>query len=290
MNNDSSATGQPLLIESVEPEDQAQGYVLLPVTNQQWKGFVKSLLGSPQTITKTLRGTYEIDRSDIRNLYQLIDQRISQQNGGVLAQFSATIKFSDNSSVELNSIEDFLSYNEVSAIISKSVHLTWDYVLRFQDKEFHEKQRIQVSFLTDTSIMIDEVEFNSASFLAPSKPLGNGIRLRVEHTARSWGTDITTLLSNHINSLFIEQSKLKMFLLKQSGPCSLISMAFFLLAIVVSCINQTHRFAATRQHDLQLATNSLKTAQVNASTLNFIANTLARVPGSNFFLEPLLFY
>jgi hypothetical protein len=40
-------------------------------------------------------------------------QRVSQQNDGVLIQFKSKIVYSDNSSVELTSIDELLTYNEI---------------------------------------------------------------------------------------------------------------------------------------------------------------------------------
>ena len=133
---------RPKQITSVE-----EGFVVLPMTGDQFKEFVKSLLGNPQTISKNFAGSFDIEPADVRNLYHLILQRITQQNDGILASFSGKFVFSDDSTVELNSIEELLTYNEVRPITSRALHLTWSFMVRFQDKKTPEKQRIQISFI-----------------------------------------------------------------------------------------------------------------------------------------------
>src|SRR5215208_6114160 len=108
----SNQPNEPKEIQLKPAEQVEAGYVMLPYDEAQFKDFIKSLLGSPQTVGKTIRGIFEIEMNDIRNLYQLILQRVTQQNDGILAQFKAKIVFSDNSSVEINNIEELLTYNE----------------------------------------------------------------------------------------------------------------------------------------------------------------------------------
>lgn len=53
-------------------EQTEEGYVVLPFNEDGFRDFIKSLLGSPQTIGKSIYGAFEIEVADIRNLHQLI--------------------------------------------------------------------------------------------------------------------------------------------------------------------------------------------------------------------------
>lgn len=64
-----------------EIHDTQKGYLALPFDQDQFQEFVKGLLGKPQTITKRIRGNFEISLKDLQNFHDLIEQRISQQNG-----------------------------------------------------------------------------------------------------------------------------------------------------------------------------------------------------------------
>ena len=66
----------------VSKEHAEEGYVVLPVGERQFGDFIKSLLGSPQTISNTIEGAFEIDANSVKSLHSLLIQRISQQNGG----------------------------------------------------------------------------------------------------------------------------------------------------------------------------------------------------------------
>lgn len=186
-----------------------QGYVVLPFNQDQFKQFITGLLGSPQSITKQISGSFNFDISDINNLYQLLLQRITQQNNGMLAKFSAVIVFSDNSLVEINSLPELLSYNETRPIVSDDIHLSWDYLIHFPDKPTPERQRIQISILTayegKSQKLLDDLKVKWKGY-------GAGvINFRIEYTARTWGTDIEALLTNHIKASLTEPSRIRKF-------------------------------------------------------------------------------
>jgi hypothetical protein len=122
--------------------------VMLPCEPDQFRDFIAGLLGKPQTIDQLIDGQYEIKKSDIENLYHLLDQRVSTQSAGTLVQFSVRILYDDNSSVLLNSLADFASYNEVKPLVSVGVSLSWTFLIHFYNKKFPEKQQIDISFLT----------------------------------------------------------------------------------------------------------------------------------------------
>jgi hypothetical protein len=180
--------------------------VVLPCSQQHFKEFVSGLLGKPQTIERRFFGWYEISKNDLINIYHLVDQRVFQQNGGTLLQFSVKIVYQDQSSVLINSLQDFEVYAEIRPLISVSAHLSWTYLIQFQDKQYPEKQQIELSYITGLSEMdlrnfeIDSEEDVIGSL--PSKSSENGeFRLRINHTARSWGVDIEALISAHIRTL-----------------------------------------------------------------------------------------
>lgn len=226
-----------------------EGYVTLPYGKEEFRSFIKSLLGSPQSISKTFRGSFDFDFNDIRNLYSLLFQRVSQQNEGVLASFNAKIAFSDNSAVEINSVEELLTYNEVKPITSKAIYLTWDFVVRFQDKDSPEKQRIQIAVISSgENIPTFDEHFASLRYFALVQ--GGIINFRIEHTARTWGADIEALLTNHIKSLLREPNPIKEFIRKNSSG---LSIALFIILIVVTLLSgffATQQFANLRTEEL----------------------------------------
>ncbi|MEK6880238.1 MAG: hypothetical protein AABY22_11545, partial [Nanoarchaeota archaeon] len=75
--------------------------VLKGDANYDLAGFIRSILGKPQTINKIHLGSFDINLSNLTDIYQLLDQRIMQQNDAKFIQFKTRIIFSDNSSILL---------------------------------------------------------------------------------------------------------------------------------------------------------------------------------------------
>jgi hypothetical protein len=201
--------------------------VLLPCTPETFADFVAGLLGAPQTIERRLFNPFELDLAGVESLYHLLDQRVKQQNQASLLQFTAKIYFSDSSSVLLASLKDLLHYNEVRSVVSNGVHLTWAYLIQFPDRQAPEKQQIDVTFraLPDEEDVSDDF-----AVLRPMVVIRTAtIVVRIAHTARSWGVDIESLLTNHLQSLLVDESPLRRSAAKHSGKATL---AVFLLSFL----------------------------------------------------------
>ena len=106
---------------SALPPDRPDYAVLLPCTPDEFREFLSGLLGKPQTIEKSIYGVFEVPHDAVANTFHLVDQRIDQQNEATLIQFTVWIEYDDNSSVLLNSLQDFLTYSEVRPIASVGV-------------------------------------------------------------------------------------------------------------------------------------------------------------------------
>ncbi len=215
--------------------DERMGEVALPFNRDQFSNFLVSLLGKPQTITKRFEGKFEIELDNLISLYEILNQRIYQQNGGRLIQFRATVYYSDNSSVTLNGFEHLVHYNEPHPLVAEAVHLTWQFVVKFQDKDIFEKQEINVSFITpsDTPRRFD---FDDDPFFMLG---GQGhITLRINHTARTWGADIEALLSKHLEALMEKENRIPKFLRSNKDELvSLFRILLMFLTIIVVVIN-----------------------------------------------------
>jgi len=124
--------------------------IALPCEPEDFANFIGSLLGKPQTIVNSERGSFEIRKEDIVNSYHLLVQRVQQQNEGQLLQFTVRLVFNDNSSVLLNSIDDFITYAEVRPVFPTQAHLSWAFIVRFRDRQHPEKQDIDLSFLPES--------------------------------------------------------------------------------------------------------------------------------------------
>lgn len=207
--------------------------LVLPFTKIEFGQFVSSLLGKPQTIEKSFSGRFEITSEDIENTFLLVDQRVKQQNVATLVQFMVKIVYDDNSSVSLNSIEDFRHYREIKPHVSVAAHLNWTYLIRFQDKEVPEKQQIEMSISTSHASESIEVDTGYVRVWHPVYYyFGEHIHIRISHTARTWGVDIESLLTNHIKSLMRKQNRLERLICKYNWLIGLLlGVVFFGLTV-----------------------------------------------------------
>ncbi|WP_157038814.1 hypothetical protein [Rhodopseudomonas palustris] len=208
--------------EIISPIDPERAAVVLPCEPHQFREFISGLLGKPQVIDRTISGPFCVAKSDIEDLFILLDQRVSSQNDSTLIQFTARIFYKDNSSVLLNSFSDFASYKEVKPLVSTAVQLGWTYLIKFRNKNVHEKQQIDVGFLGDPHrrLDLDEFRFRSMEFRN-----SGFISLRISHTDRTWGTDIEALLSGHLTRLVRQQSPLRSFARRYSTQIGFLTFA-----------------------------------------------------------------
>ena len=219
--------------------------VMLPCTEDQFRDFISGLLGKPQTITKTIRGAFDLSLPDLDNLYHLVTQRVSQQNHGTLLSFTARIVFSDSSSVLLNSIEDLRHYSEIRPVVSEAVHLSWTFLVKFPGREIPEKQEIQVSVVTDVNELVYD-EDGPGSFVR-SRPSEGVFALRISHTARTWGSDIEAMLTAQIETLLKSVPPWKVWVRKHSGRIGLCIGLLFATAAIVGAFASSQRFAAEQE-------------------------------------------
>lgn len=212
---------------------QTNGKVALPFNEKQFKDFIVSLLGKPQTISKFIRGTFEIDKENLISLFEVINQRIYQQNDAKLIQFRASIYYDDNSTVTLNGFDHLVSYNEKLPLVSKAVHLTWQYLVKFRDKETFEKQEISISFLTESDgpVPIFDDEMRNRFY-------ETGINFRISHTARTWGADIEGMLTKQLKTIIKKDSKiLNYFRYNDDNIKDLLSAVLVAITLIYSLIN-----------------------------------------------------
>lgn len=190
----------------VSQEDDHQHAIVIPMTKEAFGGFISGLLGRPQTIESSLSGAFDLDRDNIETLFHLVNQRVAQQNKGVLIQFTVAITYEDDSSVLLNSLEDFRGYREIRPQVSIGADLSWTYLIQFEDKKIPEKQVIELSINADDRVPYDPLLLAVGRRI---RRLRSSFSIRIEHTARTWGADMEHLLQGQLKSWILKESWLK---------------------------------------------------------------------------------
>lgn len=253
---------------TIEIHDPQKGYLTLPFDAEQFQQFIKGLLGKPQTITKRIRGSFEIQLKDLQNFHDLIEQRITQQNGGKLIQLKTKIIYNDESSVLLSSYEELVTYNEVKPVISVAVRMSWSYLIKFQEKDVPEKQEIELAFISNPIPNVVEEDDIPIIF-----PQSGQIRLAIQHTARTWGSDIEALLTNQINSILIKPKRIVNFFKKHSTKLGTIVAALFLIGSLLGIYIANKKFNYNQVEKVSGLTSdpNVSLSQKTDYLLNFLA-------------------
>jgi hypothetical protein len=173
--------------------------ITLPCSESDFGNFIRSLLGKPQSLTNLFEGPFDFGKRDIEEFHYLLMDRLNVQNKVQLALFSAKIVYDDKSTYQLNDFENFKQYLEIKPLVSTAVHLTWEFLVKFQDRNVPEKQTISVSLVTGSHL--PEFDADAPFPLRAISHTKGIIFYRIDHTARSWASDIDALLSNHIKNI-----------------------------------------------------------------------------------------
>lgn len=267
--------------EVEQVHDFQSGYLTLPFNQEQFQSFIKGLLGTPQTITKRIKGNFEIHLKDLQNFHDLINQRITQQNSGKLVQLKTQIYYSDESSVILTSYEELVSYNEVKPVISEAVRMTWVYLIQFADKNVPEKQEIELMIVSSPQGNIIEDDDIPVFF-----PSFGQFRIIIKHTARTWGADIESLITHQINSILTPCVKLKDFIRKKSSTIGLLTGILFLISSLISIFISTTSFNVNEIKKVAQYTKEIKSADTK---INYLLNYVAENSQNLFFLKSQLY-
>lgn len=222
-------------------QGRSQYAVMIPCEQEDFADFISGLLGKPQTLEKVYHGSFDITRHDVENTFHIVDQRVRQQNEASLIQFTVRIQYDDDSSVLLNSLQDFIHFTEIRPLVSVAAHLSWTYLIRFQDKRIPEKQQIEISLIAGHNSSIIHVE-EDVHIVRAFPRFGRGfISTRISHTARTWGVDIDSLLSGHIKTLLRSESKLQRWIYQHSEGIGVsAAIVFFLLTMLGIYFTSNH--------------------------------------------------
>jgi hypothetical protein len=256
--------------------------VVLPCEPEKFGEFVSSLLGKPQTISGKFIRQFEVRRETIIDIFHLVDQRVSQQNHSTLIQFTVNVSYDDGSTVLLNSLDDFETYREIRPVVSTGVSLSWTYLIKFNNKEVPEKQQIDISFAANgTSFEADE----SGMFFIH----GNRIIFRINHTARTWGGDIESLLTNYIKTFCPEENKYRKIIRKYSEKIGLFAGLVIVTFSLIIAFFTTDKFLMYQKEKAAKFISDVSELNSDARLI-YITQTLSEGAWHRFFLGVIFIF
>lgn len=260
------------------PTNNESKAVMLPCGPDEFRDFIRSLLGKPQSITNRFSGAFDLERQDLEQFHYLLIDRMAQQNKVQLAMFTARVQYDDDSSVQVNDFEAFKTYNEVKPVVSTAAHLSWEFMVTFEDRTAPEKQEVDISFLTEGPFhMIDKFEGHVVR-------IGSGdsfgaIAYRINHTARTWASDIDALLSAHIKAVLPSVPPWRKWIASHSEAIGLFTFLLLFLSSVATLVQVSDSFWNTTRDTL---THSVAAQVEVAQKIHLIAQQVASGAGERF--------
>lgn len=216
----------------VRVDDENGDEIELSVKNKQLGNFVTSILGQPQSIGKTYIMPFYIDYIYLKNLIELIKQRLGQQNHHEIVMFQAVIGYEDNTNRTINSIEALEAFSENLDLISISLSLTFKILIQFPRKEKPEIQEINISF---RAARRPENFFNIDDFnILDLEELSLGvISVHISHTERTWANDLLTLIDGSLKKIKRKEPSYKGTIRKYSTSKNqaIVILSIFLVTI-----------------------------------------------------------
>ncbi len=251
--------------------------VILPCDTAHFGQFVSGLLGKPQTIEKSLHGVFEINANDLANTFHLVNQRINQQNEATLIQFTVKIIYNDDSSVLINSLEDFQAYTEVRPLISTGVSLSWSYLVKFKNKDVPERQNIDLSFRSGSDDGIGAIVEDGVLIRKGYRNWHeSGAFIRIEHTERTWGIDIESLLTGNVKSFMKSTESRTSIIYKNSGPIGFTTGVLFFLGAIAGSIYTSSQFIESYIEKLKLVTEQeIVQSELLLSKIDFLIEIIS---------------
>ncbi len=215
--------------------------IALNIPTQDLGEFLVGLLDRNQSIELNLFRSFSITHDHVDNVFQLVQERISEQNENRLISFSVRYVYSNGSSVELISYEKFKSFNEIKPVVCTKCILSLTYLVKFHNKNSPEKQLIEISFSTNANN--EDMPFFILDRFGRIKPKhlyeGKGIiKLKIEHSSVSWGSDIENVLKNKIETISEKRNSYIEFMFEKERMIDIIMYGlhfflFFSISIII---------------------------------------------------------
>lgn len=262
----STNPGASKSLEAIGPDEQLES--LLRRTSRDSK-----------VIFGALRGIFDLSRNDILNFYHLVDQRVTEQNGRSAGVCEISVYYNDGTSRKFPTATEFADYAETRNRFPTLVTLHSAYFIKFPDSTEPEKQEIDILIRSSesTADTIDLVMTDSRVRMSGDKmQVGvdakgdqfGMISYTINHTRTSWGLDLETHISNHIEAMMQEPTTGDKFLARASGPLNLVTTVFVGLYAVNLIIDGFFKFlyqtdgSTSPQDMLEIAANYLVNGQI----------------------------
>lgn len=211
----------------VSENKPSEYHVVLPCEVKDFRNFVSGLLGKPQELTGSIEGTFQISHREIANICHLITQRINNQNDSSLVHLGITVHYSDGTTVTHHNVKDFEAYHPTSPCFPVGVSIDFTYLIKFQNREIPEKQEISVAIETDPEL----------AHVRTKRWFRRGLfAYRIQHTERTWASDISGLLKSHAETIIKKKSPFIEFISNNEDEfTTYLGLLVFAIVVIIWC-------------------------------------------------------
>jgi hypothetical protein len=240
----------------LQQENEDKFKLSIPAQDEDVRRFFNSILGGNQETAKIYRHNFSVNLSNICDLFDIINERIVSQNLGQIVNTKIKIYYEDGSSSAFNDIREFRSFRLMHDLKTYDLQLQADYLVRFASDRIPRKQSIQVLFSTGERFQADEPESEFSIINKLNRLISDGGRVNasivfgVEHSDRSFGLDISNLISINLRKYLVFRTPIEVFL----SNISTILAGLIAISALMFCMSvQTGVESAITQSEMQNA-------------------------------------
>lgn len=239
-------------------------------------GLVASLFGTGvRTRIKRIQNrVFIIEKSDLINLHNRLDERVYHQNMKGSSDepdpiFEGKIHFADNVIDTVNSISELASYPEGGKLIEK-IEMQWTYFTKFSNRPSYEKQLVLLTIDAISEARLSPSSFSRTLKVSPIalytylllSSIRGQMEIEINYTNYQWAIDIEKVLVDNLDHVFKELPSLKSFVSRNGFIIS-----FLALAVQVFLMSSVFNAAQSRaSQSILAALNSLPADDVARRT------------------------
>lgn len=153
-----------------------------------------------------------------------------------------------------------------------ALHLSWTFLVKFNDKTHPEKQQIDLSFMAGSGPPL--IDRDTPIVIVHGINAGH-IAYRISHTARTWGSDIDALLTAHLKTLVDDIPKSRKWLAENDGVLAVFVFCFMIASALIAVVVATSRFLQKQQDAVALLPATASQAGISSEYLQYLVDVVA---------------
>jgi hypothetical protein len=185
----------------VVPDENSSGIkgFLVPCETSEFGDFLSGLLKTPKIIRYRSSEPFVLRYSDLEDFFQLLNQRIEEQQKNSLISSEISIFYDDGTSYRFGTISEFAEHRNLSYSVCTKLTATIVYLVELPESDVPKKQEIQLTF--DTSYTKRQRVVVNSDNMAQYFQGDAGIEVEIRHTHVTLGNDLNNVLKTRIKQL-----------------------------------------------------------------------------------------